>query len=153
MAVISWGKPKVEIGLVGADGAAPTTWIVLPEIVEDTAQLTTEEGETLEATEEGGGVVDSKTKANKYTFTLSLFAKKGDTKPVPDVDGVITGNYAVRLTAEDPATPGFLMDKSAVSAQETWNAAEGTRWIYTFKGLKPPTGNVVKIYTDTTPEG
>ena len=150
MSVLSWGKPTVEFGILGSGGAAPTTWTELPEIVEDTAQLTTEEGETMEAPQEGGELVDSRTKASKYSFALSLFAKKGDTKPIEDANGVVLGNYAIRLTPEDPETPGFIMDKTSVSVQETWNSAEGLRWIYTFRGLKPATGNILKPYPETT---
>ncbi len=147
MAVLSWGKPKVEIGLVGADGAAPTTWTELPEIVEDSAQLTVEQGEKIDATEEGGGIVDSRRKANAYSLALTLFVKKGDEKPIEDVDGVIAGNYAVRLTPEDPENAGFIMDKTSVSITETWNSAEGKRWAYTFDGLKPKAGKILKPYT------
>lgn len=152
MAVLSWGKPKVEYALVGESGT-PGTYETFPEIVEGTAQLTTEEGNVLEATEEGGEMVDTRTSANKYTFTLTLFAKKGETKPIADANGVITGYYAVRLTPEDPAAVGFVMDKTSVSCQETWTSEEGTRWTYTFRGLKPATGNIVKPYSDTTPQG
>lgn len=153
MAVLSWGKPTVEFGIPGAEGAAPTKWNPFPEIVEGTAQLTTEEGSVMEAIEEGGEIVDSRTSANKYTFALSLFAKKGDVKPIDDHNGVITDSYAVRLTPEDPAAIGFIMDKAAVSCQESWTSEEGTRWTYTFKGLKPASGNIVKVYSDTLPQG
>lgn len=146
MAVLSWGKPKVEIGLLGANGAAPTTWTALPEIVEDSTQLTVEQGEKVDAREEGGGIVDSRRKANAYSLTLTLYVKKGDQKPIEDVDGIIAGNYAVRLTPEDPENAGFVMDKTSVSITETWNSAEGKRWAYTFDGLKPASGKVLKPY-------
>jgi hypothetical protein len=147
MAVLSWGKPKVEIGLVGPNGSEPTQWKVLPEIVADSTQLTSEAGEKIEATEEGGGIVDSRRKANTYSLALTLFVKKGDEKPIADIDGIIEGNYAVRLTPEDPTTEGFVMDKTAVSVTETWNSADGKRWAYTFDGLKPKSGAVLKPYT------
>jgi len=147
MSVLSWGKPKVEFGALTSNGAAPTTWKVMPEIVQGTAKLTTEKGNKTEAVEEGGGIVDIYTGKNKYTFELEVFAKKSDTaKPIDDEDGVIIDNFAIRLTPEDPTNDGFIMDKTNVSFEETWSSADGKRWKYTFTGLKPATGKILKPY-------
>lgn len=148
MAVLSWGKPTVEF--TKSEGGAPGTsavWTAMPEIVEGTAQLETTEGELIEATQEGGAVVDSRRKANKYKFSVELFVKKGDTKPIDDVDGIISDNYAVRVTPEDDECEGFQFDNSNVSVVETWNAADGKRWKYTFDAIKPKTGALNKPYT------
>jgi len=150
MAVIGWGKPKVEGGKLTANGGAPTTWIVFPEIVQGTAQLTTEQGNKQEALEEGGGIVDVRFDKSKYTFELELFVKKGDTKPIEDDDGIILDNYAIRLTPEDPKTEGFIMDRTNVSCVETWTSNDGKRWKYTFSGLKPQTGKILKPYNAPT---
>jgi len=146
MAVLSWGKPKVEVGLLGPADAAPTTWIVMPAIAQNTAKLNTEQGNKTEALEEGGGVIDSRTDKSKYTFELELFVKRGDTKPINDDDGIVSGNYAVRLTPEDKETNGFIFDKTNVSVMETWSSADGGRWKYTFAGLVPATGKILKPY-------
>lgn len=141
MAVLSWGKPKVEfavtdpttgLGPVGTDG-----WTAFGEIKEDSASLDVTEGELIEATEEGGGVVDARRKANKYVFVLELFVKKGDTRPIPDTNGIIANNYAVRLTPEDPQCEGFLLDKTNVTVSERWTAADGKILRYTFDAIKP----------------
>jgi hypothetical protein len=95
------------------------------------------EGELIEATEEGGGVVDARRKANKYVFVLELFVKKGDTRPIPDTNGIIADNYAVRLTPEDAECEGFLLDKTNVTVSERWTAAEGKILRYTFDAIKP----------------
>lgn len=146
MSVLSWGKPTVEIGKLGADDAAPTDWIVLPEIVTDTTKLNTEQGEKKEAIAEGGEIVDVRYSKSKYTLELELFVKKGDTKPIEDEDGIILDNYAVRLTPEDATNEGFIMDKTSVVCIETWTSADGKRWKYTFSGLKPKTGKILKPY-------
>lgn len=146
MAVLSWGKPTVEVGTLGANGTAPETWTALPEIVQGTAQLTTEQGNKTEAIAEGGDIVDVRFDKSKYTFELELFVKKGDEKPIVDEDGIILSNYAVRLTPEDPTTEGFVMDKTNVACTETWTSADGKRWKYTFNGLKPATGKILKPY-------
>ena len=144
MSVLSWGKPKVEYGVVASDGTAPTTWKSFSEIVSGTAKLTTEKGTKTEAVEEGGGIVDVYNGKNKYVFEFELFVKKGDEKPIADEDGVITDNYAVRLTPEDPTNEGFILDKANVSCEESWSSADGKRWKYTFSGLKPKTGTILK---------
>ena len=145
MAVLSWGKPKVEIG-VTVGNAAPASWLVLPEIVQDTAKLTTEQGNKKEAIAEGGGILDVRIDKSKYNFECEIFVKKGDTKQINDDDGIVLDNYAIRLTPEDPETEGFIMDKTNVSCVETWSSADGKRWKYTFGGLIPATGKILKPY-------
>lgn len=140
MAVLSWGKPKVEFAKTDAStglGPATSGWSAFGEIKEDSASLNVTEGELIEATEEGGGVVDARRKANKYVFVLELFVKKGDTRPIPDTNGIIADNYAVRLTPEDAECEGFLLDKTNVTVSERWTAAEGKILRYTFDAIKP----------------
>jgi len=154
MSILSWGKPKIEVAAF-VDGALPSTptWEELEEIKEGTAQLETEQGDKVEALEEGGGVVDVRFGASKYTFTFSLFMKKGDTKPIEDVDGVVSTNYALRLTPEDSAALGFMLPKCAVSVQETWTSADGGLWTYTFSALKPESGTTLQRYTAPAQSG
>lgn len=148
MAVLSWGKPKVEYGETNADGAAATSWEEMPEIKEDSASLDVTEGELIQATEEGGEVVDARRKANKYVFVLDLFVKKGDKRPIPDTNGIIAKNYSVRLTPEDPECEGFILDKTNVTVTERWTAAEGKILHYTFDGIKPKDGKTCKPYPE-----
>ena len=141
MAVLSWGKPKVEFAVTeestGLGPSGTEGWTAFGEIKEDSASLDVTEGELIEATEEGGGVVDARRKANKYVFVLELFVKKGDKRPIPDTNGIIADNYAVRLTPEDPQCEGFLLDKTNVTVSERWTAAEGKILRYTFDAIKP----------------
>lgn len=152
MSTLAWGKPKIEFAAVTADGAAPTTWKEMPEIVTDTTKLNSEQGEKKEAIAEGGDVVDVRYSKSKYSLEFELFVKKGDTKPIEDEDGVIVGGYAVRLTPEDPACQGFCMDNASVAVLETWSSADGSRWKYTFNGMKPKAGKILKPYIAATPE-
>lgn len=149
MSVLSWGKPKIEFGLLGDGDTLPTVWKEMPEIVEDTSKLIPTKGEKREATGEGGEVIDIRHKRNKYLFECEVFVKKGDVKPIADNDGIVTGKYAVRLTPEDDTLEGFIMEKTTVSAEETWSSADGKRWKYSFDGLKPSSGNILKPYTKT----
>lgn len=150
MAILSWGKPTVEF-TKSTDGApaSSATWTKFPEIKENTAKLTPTKGTKTEATAEGGDLVDARYSKNKYTFECEVFVKKGDTRPIEDEDGVVAENYAVRLTPEDEATEGFILENSSVSAEESWSSADGKMLKYTFDGLKPKTGKILKPYTKT----
>ncbi|TXD47338.1 hypothetical protein [Polaribacter sp. IC073] len=148
MAVLSWGKPKLEIVEL-VDGEIPTTptWIELDTPVENSTKLTPEKGTRREAKEEGGGTIDIKTDKSKYVLECELFAKKGEDKPIVDSDGVITKNYAIRLSPEDATLTGYLIEKASVSIEDTWDSENGGKWKYMFEALKPTTGNLVKPFT------
>jgi len=145
MAVLSWGKPKIEIAPLDPDGTIGV-WKEIDTPKQDSSQLNTEKGNKTEALEEGGGVVDAKYDKSKYSFVCELYAKKGKTKPIEDNDGIVLTNYAVRLTPEDPTTEGWMMEKTNVSVVDKWTSQDGKLWEYTFEGLVPPTGKILKPY-------
>lgn len=147
MAVINWGKPTIEItklenGVIGESAE----WTKLDTPVEGTTTLETTEGDKTEAIDEGGAVVDTRKKKNKYSLKFTLFEKKDAEKPIEDEDGVITDEYAVRITPEDNTTPGFILKKCSVSFQYTYTAADGGRWAYTFDALVPNEGKMLERY-------
>lgn len=148
MSLLSWGKPLIEIApyVNGALPATPT-WTALPESKEGSSNMNPTKGNKTEATGEGGELVDVRYSRNKYSFVTDLFVKKGDDKPIEDVDGVVEDYYAIRLTPEDDTNEGWLMEKTKVSVEESWTAADGKYWKYTFDGLKPASGNILKPYT------
>lgn len=149
MSILSWGKPLVEFtkSVNGAPSTSPAAvWTAFSEIKEGTAQLTVTAGNRTEAIGEGGEVVDTRVARNKYSFELQLFVKKGDEKPIEDMDGVVVDTYAVRLTPEDETCEGFLIENATVSLEETWTAADGKLWKYVFSAIKPASGNVLKPY-------
>ncbi|MCL4482182.1 MAG: hypothetical protein M1445_06130 [Bacteroidetes bacterium] len=148
MAILSWGKPKIEV-VVAAAGAVPVTptWITFPEIKENTAKLTPTKGTKTEAIAEGGEIVDIHYQKNKFTFECEVFLKKGSTRPIADVDGHIIDNYCLRLTPEDITQEGWIMENTSVSCEESWTSADGKMLKYTFDGLKPAAGNMLKPYT------
>jgi hypothetical protein len=145
MSVLKWGKPKIEIAKIKDDGEFDA-WTVINTPKQGTTQLATEKGNKTEALEEGGGVVDARYDKNKYSLTFQLFAKKGATKPIEDADGIILDNYGVRVTPEDSSNPGNIMEKTSVSVVTTFNAEDGELWEYTFEGLSPATGAILKPY-------
>lgn len=151
MAELSWGKPKIEFGKVGADGAAPTTWTVLPYVpVENSTKLTPTKGNKFEAKVEGGEVEAVKYGKNSYSFEFEIRAAKGRTKPIEDEDGVVNDEYAIRLTPENPECEGILIDRSVASVEDTFDTQEGKKWKYVFDVLKPKSGKQVKPYISSS---
>jgi hypothetical protein len=145
MAKISWGQPTLEYAQLKADGTLDT-WTQLPTPVQDSTQLTTEQGNKLEAPLEGGELYDVRYDKNKYTLVFELYKGTDVTQPISDDDGIITSEYAIRLTPEDPTVPGFQMLRCAVSVLNTWASNIGQKWQYTFQALKPATGKMLQEY-------
>ena len=144
MAQISWGKPTIKIGKLGENDAAPTDWIDIPTPVQGSTILTTTKGEKTEAPLEGGGFEDVRYNKNTYTLEFELYAKKGREKPVEDLDGVVSGLYALKLQPEDPTVDGISITKGVLSVEDTWDASIGGKWKYTLDVLIPSTGNQVE---------
>lgn len=140
--ILSWGKPRIFIK--NLDVTTPK-WVELPTPVEDSTQLSTTKGDKKEAKVEGGENEDVKYSKNTYALELSIRQAKNRAKPIHDNDGMIKNNFSVALQPEDSDSDGgFLIDKSAVSVEDTWSAADGGLWKYTFDALKPTSGDQVK---------
>lgn len=148
MSKLNWGKPKIEIGKLGENDAAPTSWIEVDNPVKDTTTLETQDGEVQEAEGEGGELVDVKVAANKYTFSFELFVKKGVNLPVADVDGKVEGFYAMRLTPEDETCAGIQFAKSVITAKDTYTAKDGQHKPYVMRVLNAQTGSTILPYTN-----
>lgn len=154
MAQLSWGKPTIEYGKCGANGAAPTTWTKLAyDPVESSTKLTPTKGEKKEAKVEGGENEAVKYARNTYAFEFEVRAAKDRVKPIKDSDGVVEGEYAFRLTPEDAECEGILIERSVVSVEESFDTAEGKKWKYTVDVLKPTEGDQVKPYTPSAEAG
>ena len=134
MAVIGWGKPRIFIK--DLDAVSPA-WEELPTPVEDSTQLTTTKGDKKEAKIEGGENEDVKYGKNTYALTFNIRAAKGRKRPISDSDGVVAHNYAVALQPEDPDVQGFCMEKTTVSVEDSFTAADGGILAYTVDALKP----------------
>ncbi|MBR1526832.1 MAG: hypothetical protein IJ640_09280 [Prevotella sp.] len=144
MGVLNWGGfSKIQIGKLGADDAAPTSWIDLDIPVGDSVQLETTEGEVQEAYDENGNLVDFKKKKNRYVFRFELFKKQGQSWPVEDTDGKIDGYYAMRFLPEDDSIDGIKFAKSVMSAGDSFNVADGQRKPYTMNVINASTGKTI----------
>lgn len=132
MAVTAWGKPTIFVQKIGEE-----TWKKIDTPKEDTTQVNPTKGDTQEATEEGGGVVDKKTKKSTYELSYQLFVKKGVAQPFKTIDGIIEGNYRVAVQPEDPEIAGVYMGKTTISAEEAFTSADGALITYTHSALIP----------------
>lgn len=146
MSILSWGKCLIEHS-TSTNGAPGTNWTAIDTPKEDTTKLTPSAGTEVNATEEGGEIVDSRTGKNTYLFEFDLFVKKGKERPFEDNDGIIAGEHAFRLTPEDEDCEGLQIDRSTVRVEESYSTADGKMLHYVVRCLKPATGKTVKPYT------
>lgn len=143
MAILYWGKPKIQVSKLNASGD-PTNWIDVPTPALDTTQMDVQEGETVEAKIEGGEVEASRKAPNSYTLKFDIRATDNRADFVEDVDGVIEGEYALRLQPENPTLKGIVMDTCVLSVTEKFSTKDGLIRSYTAKALKPKAGRMVK---------
>lgn len=146
MSILSWGKCLIEHS-TSTNGAPGSDWTAIDTPKEDTTKLTPSAGTEVNATEEGGEIVDSRTGKNTYLFEFDLFVKKGKERPFEDNDGIIAGEHAFRLTPEDEDCEGLQIDRSTVRVEESYSTADGKMLHYVVRCLKPATGKTVKPYT------
>lgn len=122
---------------------APWKTIDIPK--EGTATLDTAEGTKTEAKGDNGKTVDSYTEPGTSTLVFSLFKKKGLALPWSDVDGVVSGEWALRIkSATDASAPAFQLDRATLSAKRQWSKTEAYTVQYTATALEPAAGNQVK---------
>jgi hypothetical protein len=147
MADLSWGKCKIEhtTSTSGAP-AADANWTELDTPKQDTTKMTPTAGAETTALEEGGDLVDARTAKNTYQFEFDLFVKKGKERPFTDNDGIIAGEFALRVTPEDEECEGIQIDRCTIRVEESYSTADGILLHYVAKCLKPKEGKTVKPY-------
>ena len=136
------------------DGALPVSpqWKEIAPIQAESTQLEGEDGDTQEAREEGGGLVDMRRNKSTYTLTLSQYKKKGVEQVIEDDDGVIIDNYAVRVTPEDPTNDGIFMACAMVSVSKNFSTTDGILWNWTFTALQPKDGGKMLKFWNASEE-
>lgn len=136
---LSWGKPTLEVWKLDDSGDPVGTAVKLPTPIEDTTELQSEKGDKMEAKIEGGENEAVKYKRNTYTLVFNIRRAKGRklNPPFEIDDGLVKGNYKIKLTPEDATTPGFTLNSGVVSINETWTAADGGIWEVTVDATRP----------------
>lgn len=147
MSVISWGKPTLKFAASVA-GSPSGAWNLIDTPKEGTTKLSVTAGTEVTAVEEGGEIVDSRNGKNTYQFEFDLFVKKGVARPFVDNDGIIAGEYALRVIPEDTACEGIQIDRCSLRVEESYSVEEGKLLHYVARGLKPASGKTVKPYTE-----
>ena len=132
--MIGWGKPRIFYKELGDKSAK---WQEFATPTEGSTSLATTKGDKTEAKVEGGANEDVKYGKNTYALTFTIRAAKGRQRPIEDNDGVISKNYAIALQPEDPTVPGFAMEATTASVEDTYTSADGGAWAYTFDALTP----------------
>ena len=150
MAILSWGKPKIQHKeSVNGAPVASGAWEDIDTPKQDTTKVTPTAGNEVTANEEGGEVVDSRVGKNTYQFEFDIFVKKGQPRPFEDEDGFIKGEHAFRVIPEDDACEGMQIDRCTLRVEESYTAADGKMLHYVAKCLKPAAGKTVKPYTES----
>jgi len=146
MAVLAWNYGKFEtVESEGGEPKAASQWTQIDVPKKDSLKVDPKEGETKEALDEQGNIVDSKTTPATYEITWEMFVKKGVEPPFDGEDGVIAGEHAFRFTPDDPACKGWRVDRATVSAAISFSTSEGTLYKYKAKVLKPKAGKAFKL--------
>lgn len=146
MAVLAWNYGKFETAeSEGGEPKAASPWTKIDVPKKDSLKVDPKEGETKEALDEQGNIVDSKTTPATYEITWEMFVKKGVEPPFDGEEGVIAGEHAFRFTPDDPTCKGWRVDRATVSATISFSTSEGTLYKYKAKALKPKTGKAFKL--------
>lgn len=148
MSILSWGKCTITYA-TSTDGAPASDWQEVDTPKLDSTTLTPTAGDETTAQEEGGDVIDVRYGKTTYELSFTLFVKKGGTRPFEDNDGIISGEFGLRVTPEDDSCEGIQIDRCILRVEENYSTADGKTLVYTAKVLKPATGKSVKPYTKT----
>nr|DAS57685.1 MAG TPA: hypothetical protein [Caudoviricetes sp.] len=146
MSVLSWGKPRIQ-KCASVAGVPDGNWVDLDTPKQDTTKLTTTAGQEVTANEEGGDVVDVRAGKNTYSLEFDQFVKKGVARDFEDEDGLVAGEFAIRLIPEDEATEGLLIERATIRVEENYSATDGKIRHVVVKAIKPAAGKTLKPYT------
>lgn len=139
MSVTSWGKCTIYVQEVGSK---KNEWTKLPTPKDGTTTVTPTKGDTMTQVEEGGGIVDRKTKKSTYEAAYQLFIKKNQSQPFKTIDGTVEGNFRLAIQPEDAELPGVYMGNTTIGAEEAYTTESGALITYTHSALIPE-GDVV----------
>lgn len=163
MGHLTWILAKIKKGTPGVSDAFPeTTTLISGEVKE--AELAFEEGDTKEATNIKGEVVDQKVFAGKNKFTATLFAQTleematflgvtatgtAGAKTFGFNNTLIKGFHAIDIEPEETGDIGVKMPKCRLQTGVAWSSEDGWYMPLTITPTKPATGFAVNPYEYT----
>lgn len=134
---LSWGKPRIFIKRTDASASASEkNWNEIATPVEDSTELQPTKGEKVEAKIEGGENEGVRNKRNTYALVANIRVKNSNKLPFAIVDGVVEGEWSLMLQPEDPTAYGISIAKGTISIEDSYKAADGGVWGFTFDALK-----------------
>lgn len=145
MASTSWGAPTlVFVPLVAGQDPAAGEWtgsgvvkIESDVIAEGATTLTTEEGETKTLKNAKGNNVDSRKMPSSYSLETKVLRIKTETQPFTATNGIVQGEFAMRLIPEDPTSIGIQFDRCGISVNKEWDEENGLCDVITVSALMP----------------
>lgn len=137
---LAWGNPGQYVRNRTQNGA----WTKLPDCVEGSVETTPTKGDKVEANTEEGVAEATRYKKSKYAHTYSIREAAEREMPIDHEDGVVKDEYEFILIPENENAKGLYIERSAVSVEDSGNAADGVIYKYTHDALKPSTGKAVK---------
>ena len=138
MSVLAWGKPTIEYIKLVKDTIPESGWQEMPNPKQDSFAMNTQDGEVKQAFGEGGILVDEIRSAATTTIEFDIFAAGvGFEMPIPAENGLISDNYAIRVTPQDSKLTGIIFKRASVAVSTSWTAEDGILHHYTFTALQP----------------
>lgn len=141
MSKVNWGIPTI---FVKDNDIENGKWYKLPTPVEDSTELTSTQGDKMEAKIEGGENEDVKYKRSTYELAYNLRMLKGRKAPFPITDGVVDHHFGVMCQPEDPDCEGFYIESTTVAVDQSYTAADGSMWQVHHDAIKAASGDTVK---------
>ena len=146
--LIAWGQPKMwYTELVNGAVAALARWKSIFPPQEGTTNVSVTEGERRQAKVEGGKTIAARKDADEFTLNFTEYARTPDTGVEPEMpfqkahDGVIGGEYAIKLQPEYAGAVGLQVDRCNASVQPNWTAEIGTTFAFSCQLLMPEDGS------------
>ncbi len=141
MSNLSWGKPRIFVKDLDTTGAK---WKELNTPVEDSTELQVTKGDKMEAPIEGGENEEVKYKDGEYAVVYNIRKYKNRAVPIPNKNGVASKHYGFILQPEDSENVGFYIEKTTVTVDDTFTAADGAIWAIQHDAIAATSGNTVK---------
>lgn len=135
--IMGWGKCTIKTGLTGASEAMASSLAELGIIKEDTATLTVDSGNVLEARETGGKTVareemDGNVSLNfriieptNTLYTTFFGTAAGDDGSMVVSTHVVADKFSVEVTPKNTGGIGLRARKCNVTFRPGWNDQEG----------------------------
>lgn len=144
-----WGKCSIYTSLLGPSGD-PTVWHKWTEPAENSTKVASSKGEKRELKVEGGETEAVRYGANSYTAEAEFRIGNDTSLPIEHNDGVVNGEFAMRIVGDNPAARGVRIDRCVLSIEESADMQEGMKVKLVADVLKPKAGNSVKYETIDT---